>query len=147
MYSTTELIEAHRLIGEGNPDFTVLAAQMSAHNDYMMMFIVAVPMAVKRNGLLGRSSRKYGGDGRATKFGDDLFGWLNAIKGVETSLQGNVPHIVTMYIDSRGMEDPPAGIRHQSQGLPANVCWVIQAAILHNRSFGQRLMEYLRRLF
>ncbi len=147
MYSTVELIEAQRLIGEGNPDFMVLTAQASEHHGSMMKFIVAVPMATMRYGIFGRMSKSYGGDGRDTKFGNDIFSWLNAIKGVEASLSGNIPHIITLYIDSRDMQDPPTGMRNQSQGLPANVCWVIQAAILHNRSFGQRLMEYLRRLF
>lgn len=113
----------------------------------MRRFIVIVPKALMRSGPFGWLGRQFGQDGKATKFGDDMFYTLRRLQGVEPSLSNRTPHILIVHIDNTTAEDPPEGFYHQSHGLPASVCVTIETVILRNNGLVQVIAEGLRRLF
>lgn len=133
---------------QGHPSFKVLSGA-PGHREGLNHYIVAVPMAVMRSGLTGWVSKAIISEwGEPTAFGTDLRRTVNAIRGVELSLQNDHPHVVQIFTDSPKLEDtePPRGFYYISRGLPAVVCEAIEEVILRNRSFGQRFAEWLRRL-
>ena len=138
--------EAAAVVDNGNADFRVIGATSVKDSKYPgTMFVVQVPLTVIRDGLFGPVSNTIGGNGKPTKFGFSLFGVLNALPCVEASLDHGLRDAVTIFVSADMSDQPPAGFRNQSHGLPASVCYTIQKQIMRHRTLPCQLVEYIRR--
>jgi hypothetical protein len=126
-------------VSNGNASFHVLGVSSSTNG--VTYYLVSVPRALVRNGMFGRTTQ-----GSRTRFGDDLFDTLRAMKGIDVGFDHDVPHLLTVITEPGMTEGPPSGFSRSSRGLPGSVCFAVEGAILRNNGPVQRFAEWLRRL-
>ena len=135
--------DARGTVSRGHVDFRVVSVEPRDNGG--RSFIVRVPFTVMRDGLFGPLSNAVGGNGKPTRFGQNLFMSLTQMDGVEPSLDHELPTVITVFISAELTEEPPEGFWNQSHGLPASVCYIIQRQIMQHCTVPRRLMEYVRR--
>jgi len=148
MLRTVDPEEARRVVTRGNADFRVVTTETVTPSDASgTRFLIQVPLHVMRDGIFGPLATAVGANGKATKFGNDLFDTLRRLDGVEPSLDHDMPTSVMVFVDSSVHEEPPpGGFRYKAHGLPASVCYSIQEAIMRHSTRTRRLLEYIRRI-
>jgi len=108
MLRTVDPEEARRVVNRGNADFRVVTTETVTPSDASgTRFLIQVPLHVMRDGIFGPLATAVGANGKATKFGNDLFDTLRRLDGVEPSLDHDMPTSVMVFVDSSVHEEPP----------------------------------------
>jgi hypothetical protein len=140
--STSQESRAVKAMEEGNLDFKVLA---TVKHDDSTQYIIALPKATVRKGLISWVYAKFGKGNGYTKFGRDMYLTLNCVNHVEASVGNDAPHVLTVFTDVLMSEQRLAS--HVVKGLPEEMAVMIQTVIFRNNNLLQRAAEGLRRLF